>query len=190
MNILAYLLYYLIGNRSKVNLRKEKMTNLEINVKRLLDEIEEFSNSINHEITQEERNVLMKYILDFCVISKKSKPDINKLKFKSYNEFVKFEKDYYKNKPSVEQFVDIDSFKKELDRWNNSKPEMNYKEELQYKKYCGEMSKWKNKFNEINVNDKAYFKLSKNERVLFDEFKIFRSLIRLVPPSRLSMTSR
>jgi hypothetical protein len=53
MNILAYLLYYLIGNRSKVNLRKEKMTNLEINVKILLDEIEEFSNSMNNEITQE-----------------------------------------------------------------------------------------------------------------------------------------
>ena len=151
MNILAYLLYYLIGNKSKVNLRKEKMTNLEINVKRLLDEIEEFSNSMNHEITQEEKNVLMKYIIDFCVISKKSKPDINKLKFKSYNEFVNFEKEYYKNKPSVEQFVDIDSFKKELDRWKNSKPEMNYKEKLQFNKYCEEISKWKNKLNEINV---------------------------------------
>ncbi|MDN5354759.1 MAG: hypothetical protein PWQ09_1515 [Candidatus Cloacimonadota bacterium] len=169
MNILAYLLYYLIGNRSKVNLRKEKMTNLEINVKILLDEIEEFSNSMNNEITQEERNVLMKYIIDFCVISKRSKPDINKLKFKSYNEFIKFEKEYYKNKPRVEQFVDIDSFKKELDRWSNSKPEMNYKEELQYNKYSREISKWKSNLNEINVSDKAYFKLSKNERVLFDE---------------------
>jgi hypothetical protein len=46
---------------------------------------------------------------------------------------------------------------------------MNYKEELQYNKYSREISKWKSNLNEINVSDKAYFKLSKNERVLFDE---------------------
>ncbi len=48
---------------------------------------------------------------------------------------------------------------------------MNYKEEPQYHKYFGEISKWKNKLDDINVNDKAYFKLSKNARVLFDEIK-------------------
>ena len=171
MNFLVYLIYYLLGNKSKANFRKEKMKNLEENAISIIEEIKKFALSLNHEITMEEKNVLMKYIINFCVLSKKNKPDFNKLRYRAYNEFVKFEKDYFNNKPTIEQYVDVESYKKDLEKWNNNKPEMNYKEKLQHNNYSKSISLWKNKLDEINVKDKAYFKLSKNERVLFDEIK-------------------
>jgi len=171
MNILTYLIYYLIGNQSKVNLRKEKMDNLEKNAIKIIDEIEKFAYSLNHEITSNEKSVLMTHIINFCVFSKKSKPDINKLKYRAYDEFAKFEKDYLKNKPSLEQFINVESYKKELGKWSNIKLEMNYKEKLQYNNYSEAITKWKNKLDESTINEKIFFKLSKEEKQIFENIK-------------------
>jgi len=147
------------------------MDNLEKNANKILDEIDKFTISLNHKITSDEKSVLMKYIINFCVLSKKRKPDINKFKYRTYNEFVKFEKAYIRNKPSVEQFINEESYKKELEKWSNSKPEMNYKERLQHNNYSDAISKWKNKLDESVINDKVFLKMSKDERQIFEDIK-------------------
>ena len=147
------------------------MDNLEKNAIKIIDEIEKFAYSLNHEITSNEKSVLMTHIINFCVFSKKSKPDINKLKYRAYDEFAKFEKDYLKNKPSLEQFINVESYKKELGKWSNIKLEMNYKEKLQYNNYSEAITKWKNKLDESTINEKIFFKLSKEEKQIFENIK-------------------
>ena len=161
---MSQFLYGFIKHLSKLKVRVSSLSNFEKSIFRLIDEIEIYAKTLNYEFKDDDKKMLKQYLVRYCSLTYKTKPDINSNRYIGYRNYLIAERKYYANKPTDNQFINKDAFEKEIGKWENLKPNMNSKVRLQYEKYMKSVSNWKDTIDESQLSEKALKSISKNKR--------------------------